>query len=56
MNAWRIILGARKILTMGLDVGDGHQIKIWKDIWVPKFRIVTPRHLFSKDSLLMRIL
>ena len=51
MNAWRIILGARKILTMGLDVGDGHQIKIWKDSWVPKpstFRIVTPSHLLAR--------
>ncbi|GAA0144626.1 hypothetical protein LIER_05022 [Lithospermum erythrorhizon] len=42
---WRSLFEGRKVLTMGIRwrVGDGKEIDIWKDPWIPRTIDFLPR-------------
>jgi hypothetical protein len=52
--AWKSILSAKELLQQGViwRVGDGQNIKVWGDKWVPKatsYSIQTPPRVISKN-------
>jgi hypothetical protein len=53
--AWKSLLSASGLLKSGLvwRVGDGKDIKIWGDRWLPtptSFSVQSPRRVFSEDA------
>lgn len=50
--SWRSMWGAKSFLLDGLlwRVGDGHNIEVWKDLWLPGCNVaLLPRHGVSID-------
>ena len=52
---WRSIMAAQRIVQKGLcwRVGNGRQIRVWEDSWVPTsstHKVITPRGMLPLDS------
>lgn len=51
--AWRSLMAAQDLVRHGIrwQVGDGEQIQVWKDKWLPNpstYKVVTPENLGSE--------
>ncbi|KAL0000259.1 hypothetical protein SO802_019861 [Lithocarpus litseifolius] len=52
---WRCLLAAQSIVNQGMrwQVGDGKNIRIWKDKWIPTpstYRVISPRTLLPEEA------
>ena len=59
--AWRSIMAAREVLERGSkwSIGNGEQVRIWKDRWIPSpssFKVASPRSPHSEDVLVATLI